>query len=278
MQDTRSSHRFGVAVRSTARAFLVLLACSWLLLHLDSIHQRRKAERLFEDLRSFPFATAGFAEVRGLTNRYGGSAVQQFPGLEFPHYGLPLVDSTGQVHVPPIQVGPFSCTVRDCVFEISIRTRLAWLPSQGWRGERLYEVLQCLGIRPWVVYANFEVREGKLKRSRTAVGYLRSDRLGRYDGLIPFGYEIVSVTDPRSLEGSDDYTVSFTHVMGSPADILIARFLQTPEAPIRRAFDLNLHCLTTLLHGCGGFDELAPSAWSDYEAREAKLGEEGHHP
>jgi hypothetical protein len=103
------------------------------------------------------------------------------------------------------------------------------------------------------------------------VGEERRRRSASYVGLIPFGYEVVSRADTDSLDRSYDYTVGFQHVTGSPSNVLRARFVQTSGIPMRRALDIHLHCLTAVMHDCSGLDELAPSAWADYLAREPNL-------
>ncbi len=275
MQGARTSHPVERGVRLAAWMLLLALSCGWLFLYFHSLSQRRKAERLIADLKSFPFATADFQEVRDFVNRHDGAAVQQFPLLQLPRYSVPFEDSQGRLHVTNVQPAPV-CTVRDCTFEIWIRT-LQWLPFQGRKGEMLYTSLRYLGIRPWVVYARFEVSGGKLSRSRTAAGCLRNDRLGRYDGLIPFGYEVNTVASSRSADEPYDYTVGFPHFTGGPEDVLTTWAIQDREAPMRRAFDINLHCLTAVFHSCRGFDELAPSAWADYRTREERSGADERH-
>ena len=129
------SGRLRGAVRFSISAFLIALVVSWLLLYLDSIVQRRKAEQLVLDLKSFPFATAGFTEVRDFMVSHGGQAVQQFP-----------------------QTPPLTCTVRDCTFEVSFEHRLLRLPVDGGRtAELLYTAFVYSGVRPWGVFSRFEV-------------------------------------------------------------------------------------------------------------------------
>jgi hypothetical protein len=60
---------------------LLLLVSSvscWLFLHFDSVHQRRRAERLFADLRAFPYESADFTQVRDFSVHHGGSAAVSF--------------------------------------------------------------------------------------------------------------------------------------------------------------------------------------------------------
>jgi hypothetical protein len=51
---------------------------------------------------------------------------------------------------------------------------------------------------------------------------------------------------------------------------LFAQVLLTPDAPIQRAFDINVHCFSAVFRACRGLDELAPSAWAEYQAGRAK--------
>jgi hypothetical protein len=229
-------------------AFLIVLACSWLALYLDSAHQRARAERFLSDLRNFPFASAGFPEVRDLTIRHGGAALQEFP----PHF-------------------PLSCTIRDCAFEVWIKHRLVRLPVKPQTAELLYSTLPYFGVRPWVVYSRFEVKDGRLLRSVTSVGQLRRGRLETYEGLLPIEYEVW--TDRTlTLEGSSaGYTVGApSAITGPPVELWIARVPQAPNAPVLRAFDVDLHCFTAVLRGCADFRELVPSAWADHEEIRSK--------
>src|SRR6185437_9229191 len=72
-----------------------ILTFSWFALYLSSLYQCRKAERLLADLRRFPFATAGFAEVRDFSLQYGGAPLQEAS-----------------------QTPPFDCTEQVCTFQI----------------------------------------------------------------------------------------------------------------------------------------------------------------
>jgi len=74
--------------------------------------------------------------------------------------------------------------------------------------------------------------------------------------------------DSGSFGRGNDHRVGFLHFTGSPENLLQARVVQTPDAPMQRAFEIQIHCLTTVFHDCRGFDELAPAAWVDYLARQ----------
>jgi hypothetical protein len=70
-------HRLLGSTKILALFLMSILSFSWLTLHFASLHECRKAERLIADLRSFPFATARFAEVRDFTLRHEGMPIQQ---------------------------------------------------------------------------------------------------------------------------------------------------------------------------------------------------------
>ena len=236
--------RFRGCLLRALTAFLIVLACTWLALYVDSVYQRRKAERFLSDLRSFPFATAGFVEVRDLATRYGGAGLQELP-----------------------QRIPLSCTIRDCTFEVWIKHRLLRLPLEPSTAELLYSTLPYFGVRPWVVYSRFEVKDGKLSRSDTQVGQLRRGRLKSYEGLLPIEYEI-RTDRPQTLDlGGAGYSVGPPSAITGPFEELwIAQVPQISNSPVSRAFDVDLHCFTSILRGCTGFRELAPSAWADNQA------------
>ena len=138
----------------------MVVACSWVSLYLDSVHQRRKAERLILNLKSFPFATSGFVEVRELAERYGGMAIQQFPLVNFPQSGYPVKDSLGHLQMPLLEDGGLTCTVRDCTFEIWIRPWHLRTFPRGRAEMLLISVLEHIGICPWGVNATLKSKTG----------------------------------------------------------------------------------------------------------------------
>ncbi len=253
--------------------FLIFISCCWLLLYLDSVRQRHKAERFVNDLKSFPFATAGFFEVRELANRYGGTAVLQSPILQVPRYGITLHDPGGKIEISPTQSGPFFCTARECTFDIAIQPRVMELPLKYRAEQLLFAGLAYSGVQSWGLYAHFAVSDGKLKRSWTSIGQLRSGLVrsnsGIHKELIPFDYCVESTTDPPIANRG--YFVGVPHITGGPRDTLRASLPQTADAPTQRAFDVDLRCFTAVFRSCRGFGELAPSAWADYKARRANM-------
>src|SRR5450755_4174134 len=129
--DTR--RRFRAISRWMARLVLISLVGSWLFLYIDSVYQRRRAESLFADLRSLDFSTAGFAEVRDTMIRNGAR-----PGA--------------------------TCTPQNCTFRLQIMSRVPRIPLPDRTAILFYATLPYIGIRWWVVYAQFDVRDGKVDR------------------------------------------------------------------------------------------------------------------
>jgi hypothetical protein len=269
--DTR--RRFHVSVRSVTRLVLVFVACSWLFLYLDSVHQRRRAESLVADLKSLDFATAGFPEIRDLVIRNGGIAVHRDSLPTLPDFGNPLPDPRGNFAFN--RPGPV-CNRQNCNFQLFITSRLARLPFpiQERTENFLYSTLPYIGVRTWGLGAIFEVRKGKLERSEISVSDFRIDRLalGYPRRLIPVGYEVETLLrdSPRfDLCRNQDYRVFLDHghPVKTPQNMLHTCVLQTARTPTKRAFDINLRCLNGIFRGCT-FDELAPSAWADYSAKD----------
>jgi len=268
-QVSHVPRRFRSAARFILSA-LFLVSGFWLLLYFDALHQRRKAESLFTDLKSFSFASADFGEVRDFALSHGGSGVQEFPP-SLPTLGLPIQNSQGQVQIPSVWSKP-RCTSRDCVFEVWIRPSLQTVTLSYPSEIRLLFAMRYAGIRPWGVYATFEIVDDKLKRSRTSVEGLKNGTSGGYEGTIPLEYEVISDADP--VYGDQSYSVGRPHVTGGPLEILQVKMAQMPNMPAARGFDVNLRCLTAVSHGCS-FSELAPSAWSDYQREVSHDGRQG---
>jgi hypothetical protein len=237
-QRTDSRRRFRIAVRWVAWLVLAGITCSWLFLYLDSVHQRRRAEALFADLKSLDFAAAGFPEVRDIMVRNGGRPVA-------------------------------TCNPQNCTFLLQIMTRLPRIPLLDRKARFFYTVLPYIGVRSWGVGAILEVRNGKLERSQTEVSEIRMERTDSsgYRHLVPLGYAVDTRRDAEGFEdracGNQDYRVYVSHgYFKFPANILTTCVVQSAGVPTRRAFDVHLGCLNGLFRSCR-FDELAPSAWAD---------------
>ena len=147
-------------------------------------------EWLFGDLKSLDFATAGFPEVRDIMIRNGGTAIQRKLLPRFPDFGDPLPDEHGNVIYSP--QGSTWCTPQDCTFRLWIMTRLPRIPLLDRTARFFYTTLPYIGVRSWVVVAQFEVRNGKLDKSQTMVAEYRmeSPDSSGYRHLVPLGYEV----------------------------------------------------------------------------------------
>lgn len=249
---------------------MAVLALGWLYLYLDSVRERRKAEHLIADLRSFPFPTAGFPEVRQLTNRYGGTAVQSFPLPKFLPPGLPLRfpgHPDSEMPMPQVRTRP-TCTPQDCTFDVGIAGQI-WIYDLrlDYRiSEFLASALGHVGLRPWVVFTSFQVRSGKLWETQTVAGQARREASGSHQGIGTLSYQVTSMSKANASERNrPDYAVFVPH-RGTVGSNLSAYFTQTADARTGRAFDVDLRCFTTLTRPCDGSSELAPSAWVDYQA------------
>ena len=270
--DTR--RRLRATLRWVARLVLISLVGSWLFLYIDSVYQRRRAESLFADLRSLDFSTAGFAEVRDITVSYGGHGTQPELRPRFPDFGDPMVDDHGNVTFPWRPRPWPMCTPRDCTFRLWIMTRLPRIPLLDRTASFFYTTLPYIGVRSWVVYAQFDVRNGRLDRSDTGVEEYRMERVdySAYRQFVPRGYDVATRRDAASFEygpcSSQDYQVYVSHgVFKFPQKALVTCVVQSARVSVKRAFDVHLRCLNGLLRGCR-FDELAPSAWADYSAKD----------
>jgi hypothetical protein len=211
-QRTDTRRRFRATLRWMAGLVLVSIAGSWLFLYLDSVYQRRRAESLFAELKSLDFSTAGFAAVRDIAVRYGGHGTQPELRPRFPDFGDPMVDDHGNVSFPwRPQPWPM-CTPQNCTFRLWIMTRWPRIPLVEDRtAEFFYTTLPYIGVRSWVVYAQFDVRNGKLDRSDTGVEEYRMERVNysAYRQFVPRGYDVATRRDAASFEygpcSSQDY-------------------------------------------------------------------------
>jgi hypothetical protein len=225
---------------------LVAFVSCWFFLHFDSVHQRRRAERLFADVRAFPYESADFEQVRDFSVRHGGSAAVSFQS----------VYST--------------CTANDCDFDVSIQPTVTKILSSQWRFSQITDtILLNLGLRPWATSASFSVRAGVLQNSTLTVAQERFVQSEGFKEPIEINYRVETdrTRTPYSDAGfaGSEYVAFRPHVTGPPEDILVVSALQTADAHWRAAFDVRLDCLTSVLRGCDDFNQLAPAAWSRYK-------------
>ena len=136
-----------------------------------------------------------------------------------------------------------------------------------------YATLPYIGLRWWVVYAQFEVRDGKLDRSDVGVWDNRLERVD-HDAYRQraLGYGVMTQRDAASFKkgpcSSQEYQVWVNHGgFHLPIYALDTCVVQSAGIPVKRAFDVHLRCLNGLFRSCR-FDDLAPSAWADYSAKD----------
>jgi hypothetical protein len=181
-----------------------------------------------------------------------------------------MIDDHGNVTFP---YSPWPmCTPQNCTFQLWIMTGLPRIPLIGKPAEFFYTVLPYIGVRSWVLGAQFEVRKGKLYTSRTGVGELRMEPSDypKHRHMVPLVYGVETwreSVNPDTRCSNQDYRVYISH--GSvhfPGNELNSCVLQSAGIPVKRVFDVQLRCLNGLFRSCR-FDELAPSAWADYSAK-----------
>jgi hypothetical protein len=145
---------------------VVVIGCvAWLYLYVESVHQRRKAQRLLSELTSLPIA-ADFPQVRDLAIRYGGRPLEV--QLESPQS---------------------ICTSQECNFEVKLQPVAGKLVEKNWR--MLHELGESgiyLGLRPWLVTAALKIKDGKLQHIRTNITQDRVSASRGYTGPILIWY------------------------------------------------------------------------------------------
>jgi hypothetical protein len=257
--------------RFTVMVFLLVFLCSWLLLYVDSIHQRRKAELMLSDLKSLPFGMAGFVEIRNFVNEHGGTLDQQFPNLRFLPPGLPHPPQQDILDIPLSYADGRICTDRDCTFIIRIVPKVSKLALAFYLPDSPPGfALALVGLRPWIVGASFWVKEGKFWECRIGALQIRHTRSLPFGSLSVLEYlvNVASLAHGLELGRTPGYSVGVPILTGGwlIGDERLTSWLVHPSnVPIRRAFDIDLHCLTVVSRNCVGLSELAPSAWADYQ-------------
>lgn len=93
--------------------------------------------------------------------------------------------------------------------------------------------------------------------------------------MVPYGYEVETLSDSADNLFpclGENYRVFIDHGFKKfPKNELHSCVLQSDAVRAKRVFDVNLHCLNRLYRSCR-FDELAPSAWEDYSAKDGGTG------
>src|ERR1700731_3120722 len=75
---------------------------------------------------------------------------------------------------------------------LQIMTLLPRIPLLDRTASSFYTTLPYIGVRSWVAYARFEVRNGKLDKSQTGVEELKMENQDSsgYRHFVPLGYEV----------------------------------------------------------------------------------------
>jgi hypothetical protein len=162
-------------------------------------------------------------------------------------------------------------------------SQLPRIPLLGRKAVFLYTTLPYIGLRSWILYAQFDVRDGKLDKSEASVWEYRMERVdyNAYRQLIPLGYGVETHRDAANFEyrpcRGQEYQVSVSHgAFKIPSDGLGTCVVQSAGTSLKRAFDVHLSCLNNPLRNCR-FNELAPSAWADYSAKDDGKGTRDPH-
>ncbi len=151
-------------------------------------------------------------------------------------------------------------------------SRVPHIPLPGRMAIFYYVTLPYIGLRWWVVYAEFEVRDGKLDSSDAGVWDNRIAWDHDAYHQMALGYGVMTQRDAASFKkgpcSSQEYQVWVDHGgFHLPIYALDTCVVQSAGIPVKRAFDVHLRCLNGLFRSCR-FDDLAPSAWADYSAKD----------
>ena len=259
--------RSGGVWRLRLASAIGLCTFCWLFLYLDSLYNVHRAEKLLTDLREFPFSTARFTDVREFAISHGGAPDLEFPLVSYPTPEIPKQESGGDTQVPSLNRAP-ACTKSNCSFEVSIQPRV-W----GILGRRtptwLLSLFALSGMRPWALYSRFTINDELLSESRISVVQFRRASLNSSDGpevgLVPLGYRTLIKSDSEIGQTSDAFEVFKPHITGGPANLLYAHLTQPSQSRIHDALNINVACFALVSRSCKGFDELAPSVWTQFQ-------------
>jgi hypothetical protein len=222
--------------------FLTIILFCWLGLYFTSLVQRRKAEQLFGDLKTFPLATARFEQVRDFAVAHGGHAAQD------------------PSRIPPL------CTIQNCTFNIATTHSLLRLSMNSWHVEMMLRMLAKMGIRPWGVFVSFEISNGELVRTEFEIGQIQFDS-GEFGEV---EYQLSASKTCKYLVRCDP---RFTFLVGrpdnqtrGPSDLVLADLLLPASGDsLDRALAVDLRCFTRVRRGCMDAREIAPRAWEAVE-------------
>ena len=167
-----------------------------------------------------------------------------------------------------------------CIYTISLGSR--WSASQR---DFIREALRFVGIRPYMVDASIQVRDGRI----TEAGYLVDTEATP----IAVGEQSLvasaSVSDhfrsdyydgyARGLDKHPNRQVRHPHLSTTGGGQIIVSEVTADATAIERelAFDFSLSCISSF-RGCAELRELAPSAWEDLMGPPTEQGKQVEPP
>jgi hypothetical protein len=250
--------RVGVYVWHTTvcmAALALALGVFWGTSYALSVHDRRQAERLLQQLVALQTRTPGYRTAQQIARDFGGKE---------------------------------HCISEVCAYDFDngVAVRSSWLPRLLRRTEWDY-----LGLRPWEVMAHIETRNSKLDDMEFLVSVGRGRGWLYNDGLLSgsmWACLLVSITsndgqfeqqlrlrqesDRRfsmragELEDGSGGLIVKKPSLDTPGGGEALKVYLSPMAPpesIRVALDSNLRCVTRMLP-CTDLSQLAPSSWRFY--------------
>lgn len=241
-----------------------LLTMLWAVSYSISVHQRRQAERLLEQVAGLQSGTPNPSTLRQIARDSGVKEHCAHDSCSYDFtYGFGFSDSGLS----------------------RIFRRTEW---------------DYVGLRPWQVTAHIEVKNGQLSdfASRTVVGRGRGwlYNEGLFSGNM-WAWLMTSIrsnseafeqharlekeydqqqavnTGHQNVRGSDSLIVGKPNVdtPGSGQALTVELLPSAPAESRRVAFDVNLRC-TTSVSPCTELCQLAPSAWQSYSAVQKSNG------
>jgi hypothetical protein len=241
--------------------FLSLLLITFLIVQIQLIISRWRAERLSSDMHQIRLYQSTWADAQRLMHRWGA----------WGHYDG-------------------SCTDADCRYAIgmgTIRYQNPNAPRRAWvewlsAHDRL-NLYQWLGGRDVVFYASFTVHDGTIWRTGSGIGVDVPTRRMRRDNDWPWSLSISAesrqrlhrtIEDPFSYMYSEDQLAQHPYYkVGRPSGCkvncqfeVVYYSTHTAPAEIERLTSYNFSCFTQFI-ACAHIDDLLPASkeWRLYD-------------
>jgi hypothetical protein len=245
--------------------FLSVVLIAFLIVQIQLIISRWRAERLSADMHQIRLYQSTWADAQRLMNRWGA----------WGHYNG-------------------SCTTASCKYAIgmgTIRYQNPNAPRRAWvewlsAHDRL-NLYEWLGGRDAVSYASFTVHDGTIWRTGSGIGVTVPTRRIRRDNDRPWSLSISAtsrqrlhrtIEDPFSYMYSEDELAQHPYYkVGRPGGCMVnCQFeivyysTHTPAAEIERLTSYNFSCFTQLI-ACAHIDDLLPVSkeWHLYDEHQS---------